>query len=128
MNYSWDDSLPEDQITHSIVSIEKCNIHQNVTGADTNAFNAVRTENQRKNQSFDEILQNAPSTNWYDIDVQTGSRKLKSNITFRWTWNGTAPNRILTIFFDGISLTTQQRTQLQTRLNNRFGSGIVTIG
>jgi hypothetical protein len=126
-SYSWDDSLPQDQITLTFISIQKCPLHENISN-DQTAFTAVDTENKKKNQSFDEILQNAPNTNWFDIDAQTGSRVLKKNITFRWTWSGTAPNRTLTIFFDGITLTTQQRTNLQNRLNTRFGTGNIVLG
>lgn len=127
ISYNWDDTLPLDQITFTLQSITKCPNHTNLADNNT-AFSAVDAENKRKNQSFDEILQNAPNTNWYDIDSATGARVLKKNITLRWTWSGTSPNRVLTLFFDGITLTTTQRTTLQNRLNTRFGTGNIVLG
>ena len=127
LEYTWDDSVPEDQRVHTPTSIvNKCSEHSGLS--DSNTHDAVKEENPRKNLSLDEILQNAPNTNWFDIDAATGSRVFKKNITINWVWSGTAPNRVLTLTFTGISLTTAQRNTLQTRLNNRFGIGKITLG
>jgi hypothetical protein len=123
-----DDSLPEgSQVLFGVNSIFKCVAHQNLA-TPTAHFNAVNDENPRKNHSLDEILQNAPSTNWYDIDPVSGSRSFKNGVTVNLNWSGTAPNRVLTLTFTGITLTGAQRNTLQTRLNNRFGTGKVVLG
>jgi hypothetical protein len=122
----WDDSLPQDQIVINPISINRCAAHQNIQSTVT-ASNTVLSENQNKNFGLDEILQNAPNTNWFDIDAQTGSRVFKKNIILNWTWSGTPPNRVLTLNFTGVSLTAQQKNTLQTRLNNRFGTGKIVI-
>src|SRR5215211_3346717 len=120
--YSWDDSVSEDIRTHTPTTIvSKCPAHSAI--ADTNThFNVIMDENPRKNLSLDEILQNAPSTSWFDVQAD-GTRVFKSGIITNWTWSGTSPNRVLTLTFTGITLTTQQKNTLQTRLNNRFGTG-----
>ncbi len=127
LQYSWDDTEPEDTRTHTPTNIvQRCSAHASLSDTNT-VFNTVMDENPRKNLSLDEILQNAPSTAWYDIDAESGSRVFKKGITINWTWSGTAPNRNLTLTFTGVTLTTQQRNTLQTRLNNRFGNGKVVI-
>jgi|SRR5215212_1109860 len=127
LEYSWDDTVPENSRVHTPAAvINKCPAHSLLSNTDTH--NTVFDENPRKNLSLDEILQNAPSTNWFDIDPVSGVRVFKSNITGNWTWSGTAPNRVITITFTGITLTTTQRNTLQTRLNNRFGTGKVILG
>jgi hypothetical protein len=128
LEYTWDDAVPEDQRTHTPANIvRRCSAHTPL--ADTNSvFNTIMEENPRKNRSFDEILQNAPNTNWFDIDAESGQRVFKKNIILNWNWTGTAPNRVLTLTFSGITLTTAQRNTLQTRLNTRFGSGKVILG
>ena len=128
LEYIWDDALPDDQIVHTPSSvIQRCFGHEPLPNTQA-VFNSVRDENPRKNLSLDEILQNAPNTNWYDIDATTGTRIFKRGITINWNWSGTAPNRVLTLTFTGITLTTAQRNNLQTRLNNRFGSNKIVIG
>lgn len=127
LEYSWDDTQNESVRTHNLDNIvQKCPAHQNLPD-NPSVYNTVLDENPRKNLSLDEILQNAPSTAWYDIDADSGARVFKNGITINWTWSGTAPNRTLTLTFSGITLTTQQRNTLQTRLNNRFGTNKVII-
>lgn len=129
LEYQWDDTQDENSITHTPVNVvNRCTAHQILPNTPTAVYNAVNEENPRKNLSLNEILQNAPSTSWYDIDAESGSRIFKKGIIINWTWTGTAPNRVLTITFTGITLTTQQRNNLQTRLNNRFGIDKVIIG
>jgi hypothetical protein len=123
-----DDSLPENEQTlFGVNVIRRCTAHQNFIDP-TSHFNVVNEENPRKNKAIDELIQNAPSTNWYDIDPVTGSRTFKNGITVNLSWSGIAPNRVLTITFTGITLTGAQRNSLQTRLNNRFGTGKVVLG
>jgi hypothetical protein len=128
LEYSWDDTTTEDQRVHTPTSIvQKCAAHQTIPDTPTVFNTVVMDENPRKNLSLDEILQNAPSTAWYDIDATSGTRVFKKGITIDWTWSGTAPNRSLALTITGITLTTQQRNTLQTRLNNKFGINKVTI-
>lgn len=123
-----DDSLPQaQQVLFGVSSIFKCPAHSHINNVDDH-FNAVNEENPRKNFSLDEILQNAPNNNWFDIDADSGARVFKKGITINWNWTGTAPNRVLTLTFTGVSLTTAQKNTLQTRLNNRFGNGKVILG
>lgn len=127
IDYQWDDTLPNDQITLTPVNIvQRCTAHESLQ--DTNSvYDAVNEENPRKNKALDEILQNAPSNTWYDIDANSGQRIFKNNIGINWSWSGTAPNRTITLTFSGVTLTNQQKNTLQTRLNNRFGNGKVIL-
>jgi hypothetical protein len=128
LEYEWDDSVPENQRTHTPATVvKKCTGHQPLPDINS-VFNTLLDENPRKNKALAEILANAPSNSWYDIDATSGSRVFKQNITVKWTWTGTAPNRVLTLSFTGITLTNAQKNTLQTRLNTLLGSGKVTIG
>jgi len=104
-------------------TVQKCSRHS--SQADSTAFSNVVEENQRKNISYQFVLDNSPTTSLYDI--VNGTRQLKNGITFSWTWNGTPPNTVLTITYTGITLTTAQKNTIQSALNTRFGTGKVLI-
>ena len=124
IEYSWDDTVAESIRTHSLSNIvQKCSAHSILT--DTNVFTTVSEENPRKNQALQNILDNSPTTALYDI--VNGIRQLKPTISYNFSFSGTAPNRVLTVSFTGISLTTTQKNTLQSALNTRFGSGKVLI-
>lgn len=127
LEYTWDDSISESSRTHTMSAIvQRCSAHT-ILANDITVYNTVTEENPRKNISLDEILQNAPNTNWYDLDPDSGVRVFKKNIIINWTWSGTAPNRVLTLTFTGITITTAQKNTLQSRLDTRFGTGKVVI-
>ena len=125
IEYTWDDAVPQASRVHSLDSyITKCVAHASLS-TDTDRWNCVLEENPRKNFANQTVLDNGPSS-LYDLQ-QDGSRTLKNGITLNWTWSGTAPNRVLTISYTGITLTTNQKTQAQNWLNNRFGVGKVIL-
>ena len=104
-------------------TVQKCSRHS--SQANSTAYTNVIEENQRKNISYQFVLDNSPTTSLYDI--VNGTRQLKNGITFSWTWSGTPPNTVLTISYTGITLTTQQKNTIQSALNTRFGTGKVLI-
>jgi hypothetical protein len=123
IEYSWDDTLSETNRVHTLSTyVNKCSAHTSLNN--TQAWNAVFEENPRKNLSLGECLANGPSALFDTID---GTRQLKNGISFNWSWSGTAPDRVLTISFTGISLTTNQKNTIQTFLNNKFGANKVII-
>jgi len=122
IDYSWDNSVPADQRTHTLSSISKCSFHNSLS--DIAAYNTVTEENPRKNIAYQLILDNGPAAL---SDLIDGTRQLKAGITINLTWSGTAPNRVVTISYTGITLTTNQKNSIQTFLNNRFGAGKVLI-
>jgi hypothetical protein len=124
LEYTWDDTLPNDQITPTYSNtISKCPDHSSQSG-DT-LFNIVNEENPRKNITLQMLLDNGPST-LYDL-VGGTTRVLKKNIGFNFSWSGTAPNRVLTVSFTGITLTNAQKNTAQSVLNTRFGIGKVVL-
>ena len=125
LEYTWDSTDSETSRTHTFLNyINRCPAHPSLS-TDTQRYNAVSEENLRKNDSFGIALNNGPAI-LFDTQVD-GTRSLKNGITFSWTWSGTAPNRLLTITYTGISLTTNQRNAIQTKLDNKFGIGKVVI-
>ena len=123
IEYTWDDTQPEATRTHTLSTISKCSAHSAL--GDTTAYNTVFEENPRKNQTLRHILDNSPTTALYDII--DGVRQLKPTLGFNFSFSGTAPDRVITVSFTGITLTTNQKNSLQTFLNNRFGAGKVLI-
>jgi hypothetical protein len=124
IEYDWDSEATEENRTHTLKRfVNKCQAHA-ALGADDNIWNTVLEENPRKNVAHQLILDNGPAAL---SDLIDGSRRLKAGITFNFSWSGTAPNRVLTISVNGLSLTTQQRNAIETFLANRFGAGRVLI-
>ena len=121
VEYSWDDSVSAEQRTHELTSIEKCPVHSSLS--DSEAFAAVTDENPRKNNSLQSVLDNGPAT-LYDVNAD-GARILKPNLAYNFSFSGTPPDRVLTINFSGITLTTPQKNAIQNFLNSRFGGKVV---
>jgi hypothetical protein len=63
----------------------------------------------------------------FDVQPDGVTRIFKRGISFWISWTGTAPNRQLTLTLQGITLTTNQKNSLQTKLNTRFGISKVVI-
>jgi hypothetical protein len=125
IQYTWDDSVPDSERTHTVSNVDPCSIHANTGANKEDKWNAVKEENSRKNISFQDILDNGPAALY---DLKDGVRTIKQNINVSLNWSGEAPNRVLTVSFPGVSLTTQQRTTIQNFLNNKFGAGRVILG
>jgi len=125
IEYTWDDTQTESTRTHSLNTlVNKCPAHS-ILATDQDRWNAVFEENPRKNQALQHILDNSPTTALYDIIGST--RKLKETLGFNFSFSGTAPNRVLTVSFNGVSLTTTQKNTIQAALNTKFGTGKVTV-
>jgi len=125
IEYTWDSTQSESTRVHTLSNyVHKCTAHSGLA-TDTDRWNTVFEENPRKNQALQNILDNSPTTALYDI--VSGNRQLKANIGFNFSFSGIAPNRVLTVSFTGITLTTNQKNTLQSFLNTRFGVGKVVI-
>ncbi len=125
LEYTWDNSVPQDQITIQPANIiVKCSAHNTIQQS-TTVFNTVKEENGRKNISHSVILDNSPSTAY---DIVDGNRQFKNGIIVSWSWSGTVPNRILTITVSGIKLTQNQKNSIQAKLDERLGiSNVVFV-
>ena len=123
INQQYDDQA--DPIVLTVHSVQnRCSQHSSLTN-NTDLYDVVNEENPRRNFAFGHILDNAP-TPMYDLQ-EDGSRTFKKGITVDWAYTGTIPNRVLTITVTGITLTTNQKNAIQTKLNERFGINNVVI-
>jgi hypothetical protein len=123
--YEYDDDSTEPSPQLTLIRIDNvCPAHQGLNT--TTLFDTVRDESPRLGYSLREILDNGP-TGIFEIDPESGQRVFKKGITVFFSWSGVAPNRLLTLTVTGTTLTTQQRTNLQTRLDNKFGAGKVAL-
>ena len=126
IEYSWDDAVPEASRTHSVDNVvSKCAAHTSLSNP-SDVWNTIQVENPRKNHAIKEILDRAPSSVW-DLEDDGVTRKFKKGIEATFSFNGTAPNRIITITVTGIVLTTAQKNAVQTFLDNKFSPGKVTL-
>jgi hypothetical protein len=109
--------------TQVLTIVRRCPVHQTINPGDLHQENLRGPSN-----ALDHILQNAPAA-LFDTSPQ-GVRSFKGGITANWNWTGTPPNRVLNVTVTGFTPTTQQRTAINTAINNRFGAGnvIVTFG
>ena len=124
--YTWDDTVTDS--AHTYLSHESvCSTHSPAPVGQAR-YDCVVDEQRRMNWSLQLALDNGP-TSLFDTQTTGTStvRILKQTITVNYSWAGTAPNRTLTISFTGITLTTTQKNTIQTAVNNRFGTGKVTI-
>ncbi len=125
IEYTWDSTVPESSRTHTLSNfVNVCSQHQSLP-THQDRWNTILEENPRKNQALRHILDNSPTTALYDI--VNGIRELKPDLIFDFSFSGTPPNRVLTVGFTGLTLTTNQKNNIQTFLNNRFGAGKVLI-
>lgn len=124
IEYTWDNTSSLENRVHTVSNfVRTCPDHSNLPN-NTAKWNVVIDENPRKNRALQDILDNGPSALY---DVVNGNRQLKTNIPFIFSYSGEAPDRVLTVSFPGISLTTNQRNTIQNVLNNKFGSGKVVL-
>ncbi len=114
----YNDDLSLSKVVHA------CDAHQGDT--EDKIFQNVKEENPRKNHSLKEILDNAPP-GLFEVDPESGSRVFKKGVNVDFSWSGVKPNRTLTLTVSGITLTPTQINAVQSKLNNKFGSGKVTL-
>ncbi len=116
-----------DLLTDPVLSryIIRCQSHIGLSN-DSTRWTTILNENPRKGISLLLCLANGPST-LYNIDPDNGNRVLKPNIKYNFSWSGTSPNRVLNISFTGITLTTQQKSTIQSAINTKLGSGKVVL-
>lgn len=123
IEYSWDDSVPQNSRTHSLANyVRRCSVHA-VQADDGTRYNTINEENPRKNIAHQLIVDNAPAA-FVDVDAN-GNKSLKPEYSISFTATGTPPNRVFTLTFSGATLTQAQINNVQTRLDNRFGTGKV---
>ena len=107
LEYQWDDALDETTRTHSFNrAVQLCEHHRAL--AATKAYDAVQSENTRKNGAFAE------------------AQKIRPGLTaddFTWSF-GT--DRSLKVGFLG-KLIPAEKADLRSRLDGRFGTGKVEV-
>ena len=104
--------------------VKACDAHDGDT--EDKIFQNVKEENPRKNNSLKEILDNAPP-GLFEVDPDSGTRVFKKGINVDFQWTGVKPNRTLNLTVKGTTLTPTQINAVQAKLNNKFGTGKVTI-
>ena len=125
IEYTWDDSLPNDQIVLTPTNIiNVCPFHTAFATSPANLYAVLTEENPRKNIAIQNILDNGPTSLF---DVVGSNRYLKKGITINFSWTGTAPNRVVHLTIGGVTLTNNQRNTVQNALNTRFGTGKVIL-
>lgn len=127
IDYTWDDTTDLDTRVHTVSNIvTKCPAHQTLATKEQ-VYDAVyEKENKRKNGVLSASLDNTPEGLLYELDAR-GQKLLKHGITYEFNFTGSAPNRILNIKFNGVTLTNQQKTAVQNKVDQLYGSGNVIV-
>lgn len=122
LEYEWDDSADPNTRTHTLSKfIKKCSAH--LALADVSGYGVITEENPRKNIARQLIIDNAPLA-FVDVDL-SGNKSLKPGETINFDVSGTAPNRVFGMIFGGVTLTSGQISNVQAKLDARFGVGKV---
>ena len=101
----------------------KCEPHLSIP--DELLYGVVREENSTWAIAFQGLLDNAPNT-VYELD-EWGNKKLKDAVYLSYSWTGTAPTRILVLTITGITLTANQKGNIQRFFDTKFGINKVLI-
>lgn len=124
IDYEWDKDLDASVRVHTGKNIIKdCPDHSDL-GNPQDFYNAILDENQRKNKTQQELLENFVMLRDTDAD---GNFTFKQGIDISYFWTGTNDDRVLHLSVVGLTLTTQQKTIVQNILDNKFGEGKVLI-
>lgn len=121
-NYDYDVS---DQDPVSITFETICSLHQGIPDHPTRYDVVANKENRPRMNALRELLNNGPAS---VVDtLPDGTKQLKQGLDVSFSFSGTVPNRLINIILTGIVLTAQQKTAFQTRLDNLFGAGKITL-
>lgn len=130
IKYKYDDAIPVEQRTYEIDIVNKsCSFHSNLLPNIPVTYSCIMDENRKKNNTLQFALDTLPSK-LADIFTNPDGGTytvLKAGLVFNFRLEGTAPNRVLYVSFLGTSLTQNEKNNIQTKLNERFGTGVVII-
>lgn len=124
IEYEWDRDVDASVRIHTGKNIVKdCPDHAGL-GNPANFYNTILNENQRKNGTQKEILENFIQLRDEDGD---GNFTFKKGIEISYFWTGTDNDRVLHLTVTGFNLTPPQKATVQGILDSRFGVGKVII-
>lgn len=121
----YDNAVPDSELVITPIPqlSLKCVFHTHLAQT-TEWYNMVMGENKKKSDAFNEMIMNAPTSVYTLVN---NNRVLKDGVTLTWSWSGTSPNVVLTFLLTGASLTNNQKTIIQQKLDSRFGVGNVVM-
>lgn len=118
LEYSWDSSLPSDQIVHTVTNVVKaCSFHENENNLITH-FSKVSEENIRKNKIVEEIIKSLPELVTID---EKGNKSINESI-FSYEFD---QDRNLKINILGLK--SAEKISLQAKADSVFGTSKVNI-
>ena len=121
IEYEWDDSVPENQRTHSVSRIIKqCPIHKELATSEK-CFGAVLEENIRKNSFLKEIMDNISEV----VEETTSAdgktfKKLKDGLEYNWSFDS-ARNLVV----DLSKFEEQLKNKIKTLAVSKFGGKVL---
>lgn len=122
VEYTWDTDTSSANRVHTFSTyVNKCTVHS--SQADISGYGTLIEENPRKNAARQLIIDNAPAQ-FVNTDL-SGNKTLLSGESLDFTVSGIVPNRVFTMIFGGATLTSGQISNVQGRLDTRFGAGKV---
>lgn len=127
LEYTWDTNDSADNRTHTIATVVPCPQHTGLSN--TNIFNAVNSENSRKNRFRKAVLDQFSSVLGEEVEGTDGIIHLdwKKGIDLIWRFEGTGETRVLYVSVSGYSLNVNQKNQAQAYADSTFGVGKVVV-
>lgn len=89
VDYEWDDTVSQDERVHTAVATIKCAEHDGVDDDNVTIYDTVLEENQRKNRTLGQLLEDAPADlKMTVINPNTGeeTQKFKPNKEPKWSF------------------------------------------
>ena len=128
MIYEYDNDLPLASRTITCTAVTKTHPEHpaGAAGGNQQHHDQVLKESRKVHWTLGGALDALPAQ-LAETDPESGSLVLKKGITFNWSFSGTFPNRVCTVSFTGVTLTTQQKNTLQNKANQLFGTGQVIV-
>lgn len=118
IEYEWDDSVPEDQRTHTPKTfVNICDAHKNLAQL-ASRFDQVTDENQTKNFVLGELIDSVPEIREEVTDNEGKTHyELKRGVKYEWSFD---QDRKLEVSLRGVDLSTAKKTAITNLLNQKF--------
>lgn len=111
---------------------KRCSAHQDVTDIDDLydvIYGNIASEQKRKNR-LEGYLLSTPGLNITKTNINGAGQEVtlfKDNVNYSWSFSGTGSDRVLGVNIAGGTLSSLQKTAMQTFCDATFGSGVVEV-
>lgn len=127
IEYEWDGDIAVNPPHTAVNVLQRCPEHPAGSVATLQEhYDNLLGEHRKREWTKGTLLENFP--NVFGVTDVKGNLEFRDDIAISVQYNGSFPNRILTITIGGLSsLTANQKTVAQQKVDQKFGAGKVTL-